>query len=308
MSTLKTIVNDKEVLIFLQNSFDKNISSVTFIKGGETSQAFFFNSNNKDFVIRVNSKKYSFEKDKFAYQHFGSSIVPIPKILKIGMFDAKYYYAISEKAKGKDLDNFNEKMHRRLLPQLISILDHIHRIKIDISRGKFGYWDGSGKTTFDSWKAFMLNYEDDVNSNWNKLYKNTFLEKNVVNKVCERIKELAGYLPVERFLVHGDYGFNNVISDGERITGVLDWGESMYGDFLYDVAWLEFYSSGIRYGEIFKKHYLDIGIKIPNYKKRLLCYQLYLGINGLGFFALSGQHHNYMEQKNKLLLLLNSDS
>jgi aminoglycoside phosphotransferase (APT) family kinase protein len=36
--------------------------------------------------------------------------------------------------------------------------------------------------------------------------------------------------------VHGDFGSNNVLADGEHITGVVDWSEAMIGDPLYDVA------------------------------------------------------------------------
>lgn len=302
MSTVKTKVTSEKVLTFLQNNFDKHISSVDFIKGGEMSQAFSFISNSSGYVIRVNSKNYSFEKDKYAYEHFRSNVILIPKIMRLGQFNEKLYFAISEQANGKNLDNFNEDTHRKLLPQLILVLDAIHKTKID-GQGRYGSWDKNGNATFRSWKDYILNKNDDVWKNWETLFKETFLEKDVVKKLNHKIKDLVSYLPEERYLVHGDYGFNNIVSDGEKITGVLDWGESVYGDFLYDVSWLEFYSSNIRYGQIFKGHYQKIGIQIPHYEERLLCYQLHLGLGGIGFFALSGQIEPYEWAKNKLLIL-----
>lgn len=303
MSPLKTKVNEDEVLTLLKRSFGNKITSVAFIKGGETSQAFSFKSGDRELVIRINSKTYSFEKDKFAYEHFATSSIPIPRLLKIDKFNEKYSYAISEKASGRDLDNFDDETHKKLLPQLISVLDSIHEAKIDPT-GKFGYWNEDGNAKFESWKAFILDYEDEVYSNWDNLYRKTILEKDVVDQAIKMISGLVHFLPEERFLVHGDYGFNNVVSDGNKITGVLDWGESKYGDFLYDVAWLEFFSSSIKYGDIFKEHYASVGTEIQNYDERLLCYQLHLGIGSLGFFALSEQKHHYIFQKNKLLSLL----
>ena len=32
-----------------------------------------------------------------------------------------------------------------------------------------------------------------------------------------------------------------MLVDGGRITAVLDWGCSLYGDFLYELAWMQFW-------------------------------------------------------------------
>ncbi len=36
--------------------------------------------------------------------------------------------------------------------------------------------------------------------------------------------------------MHGDFGSNNVLADGTVTTGVIDWGEAMFGDPRYDIA------------------------------------------------------------------------
>ena len=48
--------------------------------------------------------------------------------------------------------------------------------------------------------------------------------------------KLIEYCPEEHKLVHGDFGSNNVLTDGQKITGVLDWDCALYGDPLFDVA------------------------------------------------------------------------
>ena len=41
-----------------------------------------------------------------------------------------------------------------------------------------------------------------------------------------------------RHVIHGDLLNRNILVDGERINAVLDWGNALYGDHLYDAAWL----------------------------------------------------------------------
>lgn len=303
MSTIKTKIKSEKVIEFLHQNFDENITSIYFLKGGEQSQAFSFNSNSRDLVIRINNQTYSFEKDKYAYNHFNNPDLPIPEIFEMGKFDENYFYAISEFAEGKTLDTLDKDAKTKLLPQIISIHDAIHKIKIEDYK-KFGDWDSEGDAKFDSWKGFIIGKKDNVYKNWEKLYKETFLERKVVEKVTEKIRQLTKYVPEERYLVHGDYGGNNMTSDGEKITGVLYWGESKYGDTLYDIAWMDFFDEDLSYKEIFYNHYKDEGFNIENFNERMICYKLHLGLGAIGFFALSGQKESYEWAKNKLLKLL----
>jgi hygromycin-B 4-O-kinase len=48
---------------------------------------------------------------------------------------------------------------------------------------------------------------------------------------------------VPRGLVHNDMMNRNVhVSDDGAVTGVFDWGISLYGDHLYDLALIEFWA------------------------------------------------------------------
>jgi Ser/Thr protein kinase RdoA (MazF antagonist) len=38
-----------------------------------------------------------------------------------------------------------------------------------------------------------------------------------------------------RHLIHGDLHGNNLLTEGNRITGVIDLAQAAYGDFLYDI-------------------------------------------------------------------------
>lgn len=303
MSTAKTKIKKQKVVNFLIKNFDKNVSDLVFIKGGETSQAFSFNVREKDFVIRVLGRDNDdFEKDRYAYDNFASYGIPIPKIYDIGKFDV-YHYAISEKVDGKILDEFNKEEIYLLMPEIIRILDLIHSVKVSKDK-QFGRWNENGIGKHETWKSAILYTFNKIRDRWDKVYKNTLFEKDVFDKTWGKVERLVSFCPERQDLVHADYGFNNVLSDGRKITGVIDWGESQYGDFLYDVAWLEFWSPVVRYSKFFKKHYAKKGINIDNWNERILCYIYWLAIGALSFFAESRQEKSYKWTKERLEMYL----
>ena len=53
-----------------------------------------------------------------------------------------------------------------------------------------------------------------------------------------RLRELVTGLPQDRHVIHGDLANRNVLINGATLTAVIDWGNAMYGDHLYDAAWL----------------------------------------------------------------------
>ena len=129
------------------------------------------------------------------------------------------------------------------------------------------------------------------------LFETTFLEKDFWDIAYARLAELVPLCPEERSLVHGDYGFDNVLSDGAKITGVIDWGGSKYGDFLFDVAWLSFWSREIDYKNLYLEHIKKKRIHIENFSERMLCYKLFIGLGSLSFYAYSGQREKYERTK-----------
>lgn len=301
MSTIKTKIDPKNVMEFLTRYFNGNIVNLVSLKGGEMSQAFSFSTDLGDFVIRVNKERGSYDKDLYAYKHFDKNLIPMPEMIEIGSLGERLFYAISKKSSGKNLDEWDDDAILGLLPQLFGILDVIHAQKIPES--EFGYWDGKGEAYSRSWKEFILLKDDELRRG-DELTDDSFLEMDVVNRVDNVFKGLVKYLPEEKCLVHGDYGFNNIITDGRKITGVLDWGEGMYGDFMYDVSWLSFWSSNIPYGKLIKKHYMEIEKRVEKYDERLLCYEICIGMGALGFFVKSDQRGSYEWTKKKLESLL----
>lgn len=96
-SSYKTRIEPAVVLSFLQSNFDQTVTTIDFISGGESSQAFNFQSNNRDYVIRVNKDDRAFKKDSYAHKHFFDPKIPVPEIIKIDRLNESYFYCISQK-------------------------------------------------------------------------------------------------------------------------------------------------------------------------------------------------------------------
>lgn len=305
MSTHKTKIEQQAVVSFLETHFKESIQDFIFIEGGESSQAFSFSVKNNEYIIRVNTQKHSFEKDQYAHDHFKSEHVPIPKIIEIGLLDDKFFYAISYKIAGKKVDAFPEEESSVIQSRLFGVLDSIHAINISSTQG-YGQWDESGQAKYASWRDYLKSLKKWTEPQDGKLslFENSILEKDVYDNVDQEILKLIECCPEERYLVHGDYGFDNVFSDGKNITGVIDWGESKYGDFIYDAAWLSYWSKEHKYREIVKNYYADKKLNLPNFEERMRCYELHIGLGALSFYASSQQDKKYHWNKERLLSLL----
>jgi hygromycin-B 4-O-kinase len=293
MSTYKTQINQAQVEQFLQKYLRMPKVSIEIMADGEVSEAFSFEDKDGSHVIRISKHgTRGFLKDSFAHTHFASGDLPIPTILDIGEFGDGLHYTISTKAPGQTLDKFSSDEIETLIPKIFHVLGTIHALSP--AREGYGLWDEHGNGWCGSWREEQIAslHQDDKETRAASFY-NTELH----NKLRNKITQLLDFCPNERQLVHGDFGFSNVVSDGKDITGVLDWEMSMYGDPLYDVAWLDFWDTKHNYHNIFKKYYEKQGDLPSNYDKRVLAYKLQIGLSSLGFFARSRQADKYVFAK-----------
>jgi hygromycin-B 4-O-kinase len=297
ISTHKTKIEQGIVQSYLDNLYNNAVSNLMFIAGGEGSQAFSFEVNREKFIIRVNKHSDNgFKKDQYAFLHFASYGIPIPEVLKIDKLEDGHYFAISKKVEGDLFKNLPDEEFDETLPQLFKNIEVIHEILVSDKAG-YGKWNSSGVAEKTSWKEVLL----DVDVFAKEMFGNTSLEKDIWDKVYARFVELLPYCPEDKYLVHADCNFDNILSKDGKITGIIDWESSLYGDFLYDIAWLSFWTKDFDY----EKAYLDFckttGKEIEHFKERVLCYKLFIGLGSLSFYVYSKQDDKYERSKRKLL-------
>jgi hygromycin-B 4-O-kinase len=309
MSTVKTTIDRAVVEQIFCGHFTDTIIQIDPLGGGELSQAFGVRTGDGSYVLRVNRHGHTYAKDALAAQVFASATLPIPACIARGQLDERLTYAISVRAPGCPLNMLPIEAYRQVLRQLMGVLDAIHQVDVSSYPGA-GPWDDDGDGQYPRWDAYLRTVRDEPASgfwaNWTRLFTESFLEQTVFDAVYAQMDQLLRFCPDQRWLVHGDYGFDNVLVDGQRITGVIDWSNAAYGDFLYDVARLDFFDPASRFKERFRERYAERKQPVPDYEERIRCYQYCVGLDGLRFYAKSGQYAAYCGTRERLMALLHT--
>lgn len=241
---------------------------------GEESQAWQFLSGGNAYVVRVSSGIEGFEKDAYAFRRFARRDLPIPRVIYLGAV-ADHFCCISEHLPGVTLQDLDIQREPQLLSATAAVLKTIAGSDVSDTRG-FGRYDHRGIGRFGSWGEFL---NEPASYHWETLAR--AVDMGLIGRSLACIHELASFCPETRKLIHGDFGSNNVLAAGGKITGVLDWSEASIGDSLYDIAniffwrtWLDCMEQQSRYFEEYLPASADFG-------KRLLCYQLRIGLEEL---------------------------
>lgn len=255
-----------------------------------------FRVANQLYVIRIIEKKmaHTLTKEIDIGKLLHGSGVPLPPILHDGNF-GDFHFAIAPFAPGQILDELTAAQHAKALPNIIKTVDMIHQVDVSSTTG-FGAFYETAVGPFATWQDYLLSVGEEEESgffgNWHRLFEDSFLERPLFDQLYNEMQRLFAYLPTERYLIHGDYGFNNVLVDEGRVTAVLDWANAKFGDFLFDVAYLT-NSDQANYITEFEHYYHSQNRAVPHYFERIRCYQCYISLDGLRFFAKVGNKDGY---------------
>jgi hygromycin-B 4-O-kinase len=287
------------------------VLDVESVADGHVARTFSFKVGGRDYIVQFNSTMLvNFEKKAYVYENFASPHVPIPRVVHLGRL-GEVHFAISEKAPGRNLLQLPRADYLALVPAQIETLDAIHQTPVG-ERPGYGIFDGRGVGLWPSWREHLLAISEeeeqgDFYEKWHSLFRDSFLERDLFERIYERMVQLSGYCPEDRCLVHGGYGFGNVLAEDGRITAVLDWMDARYGDFLYDVAWLDFWSPDDGWQGLFQEHYARMGREVPFYRERVSCYHCYISLDALRFNAKARDKTSYDWVRERILSLLRGD-
>ena len=254
----------------------KSVADLTPIVEGEESQACSFRQGTQEYILRINRAAAGFQKDALAYRRFASGTLPIPEIVEIGETGDGHAFCISRRLPGVTLQNLPAGDLPRVLAPTAGVMSAIAESSLDGLTG-FGPFDPSGRGSHGSWREFLTSIADGVRYDWNAV--NRFVPIGRTGEFQVRVTELAGQVTETRCLVHGDFGSNNVLTDGCCITGVLDWSEAMIGDPLYDIANIFFWRTRLGCMEQQARFFEARLPDAPRLGERLLCYQLRIGLS-----------------------------
>lgn len=300
MSTAKTRVDQKELQDFFEHHLNLPNATLETIEEGETSQAYFYDSPDGPRVLRINSHtQEGFLKDDLAAKHFANENVPIPLTYEVGEISPGVFFSITARAKGRLMSSLTVEETNAMMPEIIKTMDVLHATP-PLGNG-YGSWDLSGNGRYNSWaeaiKAMQVADDDD------KLAEVAFFDQTLHDTLRAEVNRLLVYCPEQRVLLHGDFGYKNALTDGKKITGVIDWHSSMYGDPLFEVVWLEFWREQQRFAKQFREHYASTSRDMRNFDERLRCYMLLISLSAMAFFAKSDQQEKYEFSRQRLQFL-----
>jgi hygromycin-B 4-O-kinase len=195
-----------------------------------------------------------------------------PEIVGITQLDDDHFVCISRRARGVRVHDLTSAELREVMASMREVMTAIATSYLAGTTG-FGRFDANGAGSHGTWQEFLTSVADPRLFDWKQI---SGIDLAVVSDAIRLVMALAERCPEKRCLVHGDFGSYNVMTDGRRITAVIDWDRALFGDPLYEIANLPFWRE-----DCLEQLTLALSAAAedaPAAKERLLCYQLRIGL------------------------------
>jgi len=273
------------------------------LAAGWWSRAYAFRLDGRDAVIRFGAHLQDFAKDRVMGEQ-RSPALPIPRVLDLGK-TPEGYFVVSERAHGTMLDDLDGDGMRRVLPALLDALDALRSVRVPGARG-YGLWAPDGAAPHPTWREALLSVtgERPRTPGWREALAAVPEANAAFAEGCAALDVAARDLPDVRHVIHCDLLYRNVMVQADRIAAVLDWGNALLGDPLYDAAWLVYW---------WPWHPAWRGIDIAaalaerwpaaDLRHRLRCYQLHIGLDHIVWHAFTGEGVSLMRTVRQTLAL-----
>jgi hygromycin-B 4-O-kinase len=262
----------------------RRVSSVHPLRGENVATAFRVRSGGGDLVVRlVQGIPDAFAADQAIAGLLAGSTIPVPQLLMTAE-RAGWQYAVSAFAPGEMADRLGAAAAERLAPELLRVMAAIHGVDVSRTTG-FGAIGPDGNGGQAGWREAIVHVFDERQTGywhgWRSQLAYSRLDWHLFDRADTALRSLLEHCPERRWLVHGDFGFSNVLVEDGRITAVLDWSNARFGDFLWDVAWLGFFTDDLD----LRARLRPARVSGPKADERLSCYQVAIGMDALRFYA-----------------------
>jgi hygromycin-B 4-O-kinase len=297
-----------QALAFLVDELDRDVSAVEYVGEGAWSRCFGFVEGDREYVIRFGRHVDDFQRDRWAAQ-FGSIDLPVPQVIHIGpAFGA--WCAISTRARGRPLEQLDASDWAATQPALLAAFDALRRAALPANCG-YGPWDAKGVAPHPSWSDYLATVGDDPPHHRTHGWRARLAESPIGERSFRRgyatMMELAGAFTDVPQLVHNDLLNRNALAADGRITGVFDWGCSIYGDAVYELATFVFWSpwhtviGDSSIVERVREHHAAIAIDVADFEARLRCCALHIGLVHIGYNAFIGDFATQARTEERML-------
>lgn len=277
---------------FVRARFGARATAPVPLGAGWWARAHAFTLDGREVVIRFGKYVDDFRKDEVMGRLFRLA----PRVLEVGEAPDGHF-CVSERVHGTHLDDLDAAGMRQVLPGLLSALREL--AAIDPPGPGYGSWNGTGAAPCASWADALLavDEENPRTPGWHA--RLTPPAAAAFADGYAALRAAAAGLPDERRILHCDLLYRNVLVDGPRVAGLLDWGCAMYGDPVYDLAWLLYWWpwhprwSGV-----------DVRAALGAADARLRTYQLHIGLAHIAWSAFTGNRDDLARNTGQITSLL----
>jgi len=232
----------EKIILKVEEYLKTKIIDIKTPPQGMDSQVFFItDANDKEYAIKYYGRGQSGDVLALKLLKENKIDILVPKVFGVFTFENKQV-AILEKINFPLLDSIPADQMHRYIPSMIKSLKKIHRIKSD----KPGFLIEMDKNR--SWKDIMLSKFTgaDPNLDWNIIASRKGLDANLILRAVRNIIEIfekTDFIDKSYSLLHTDFNQRNLFVDpnSDEIAAIIDWGEAMFGDPIYDFARIRMY-------------------------------------------------------------------
>lgn len=216
------------------------IDDLMALEAGGWSSAYALRAGGRELILRLGRHREDFEKERVAatWQAHG---IPIPEVLDLGeAFDG--FFVISQRHHGTKLADLDATRTRQAIESLIDVL--VAMRAVELPGTGFGIWLAPGcDAPARSWASYVCGVGDRDETRlvgWRGKLAAHRIASSAFHRGVEALQSSTVEVPTARGLVHADLLLNVLVDDDDRISAVFDWGNSMAGDPLFDVAWIAY--------------------------------------------------------------------
>ncbi len=297
METVKPMVELATVHRVVRDGVGDTPTGVTQVSSGQISATFECTTTQRTFIVQFSkpNRAAGLGKERLFGERLRDAGVPIRRVVHDGEF-AGLKYTIAEKASGRALSSLEPARFRAALPSVFRALVGISSVDMRGTHG-YGWFDSAGNGPDASWKAHLCRVAAEepgmFYGNWHCLFETTFLERDRFQAYFAKMISLLDAIEAPRLLVHGAFGYENVLVENDSVTAVLDWQDARFGDPLFDLAYMNFWPSGYDLLELFRQYRESSAFDLNGYAERLLACKYHIAMDSMRFFAKIGNRAAY---------------
>jgi hygromycin-B 4-O-kinase len=287
-------MTDTAARAFVAQRYGSQAGGLQPLGSGEWSRAYALVLEGRQQVIRFGAHVEDFRKDALMAE-YSRPALPIPRVTEIGPA-GEGYFAVSERASGLLLDQADGTVMRAVLPALLATLDAIAGVQVADGQG-FGIWGADTVAPAASWAEALLAVAQETARvpGWRAALASSPTGAAPFERSYARLADLVSGLEVPRHLIHGDLLNRNVLVRGDQVAAVIDWGNAMYGDALYEAAWLIYWWpwypqwQRIDIAAELRNHWARRGDQPADLDRRLTACLLHIGLDAMSYSAFRGR-------------------